>query len=214
VSLSPADTLLFLPGALGSTQLWRPVARLLQHSGARRFVGWPGFGDIPPDPRVTGLDDLATRVAEQIEGPVDILAQSMGGMVAVLATLQRPQAVRHLVLAVTSGGIDVSGLGGVDWRPSLSLQHPDLPRWFIDERRDLTERIREITIPVLLLWGDDDPISPVAVGRRLLELLPTAELVVVKGGTHDLVSERADEIAPHIDRHLRDAAREQKRAGP
>jgi pimeloyl-ACP methyl ester carboxylesterase len=202
VKLALAETLLFLPGALGNTQTWQPVAQRLQHSGVRRFVGWPGFGDTPPDPDVRSVDDLATGIAAQIDGPVDLLAQSMGGIVAVLATLQRPQAVRHLVLAVTSGGIDVTGLGGIDWRPSLSSQNPDLPRWFIDERRDLTERIREITIPVLLLWGDDDPISPVAVGRRLLELFPAAELLVVKGGTHDLVSDRADEIAPHIDRHL------------
>jgi pimeloyl-ACP methyl ester carboxylesterase len=202
VKLPPAETLLFLPGALGNTQTWQPVAHVLQHPGIRRFVGWPGFGDIPPDPDVRGLDDLATRVAAQIDGPVDLLAQSMGGIVAVLVVLQKPTQVRHLVLSVTSGGIDVAGLGGVDWRPSLLLQHPDLPRWFADERRDLTGRIREITIPVLLLWGDDDPISPVAVGRRLLELFPAAELVVVKGGTHDLVSERADDIAPRIDRHL------------
>ena len=151
MSLSPAKTLLFLPGALGNTQTWQPVAHRLQHSGVRRFVGWPGFGDTPPDPNVRGLDDLATGIAAQIDGPVDLLAQSMGGIVAVLATLQRPQAVRHLVLAVTSGGIDVTGLGGVDWRPSLSLQNPGLPRWFIDERRDLTERIHKITIPMLLL---------------------------------------------------------------
>ena len=62
--------------------------------------------------------------------------------------------------------------------------------------------MREITIPVLLLWGDADPISPVAVGRRLAELFPSAELIVFAGGTHDLVAERAGEVTPHIDRHL------------
>jgi len=72
----------------------------------------------------------------------------------------------------------------------------------MDERRDLTNHIREIRIPVLLLWGDADPISPVAVGERLLQLFPAAELVVVPGGTHDLVSERADDVARHIDQHL------------
>jgi pimeloyl-ACP methyl ester carboxylesterase len=77
-----------------------------------------------------------------------------------------------------------------------------VPSWFADERRDLTERIREIAIPVLLLWGNADPISPVAVGRRLAELFPSAEMVVVEGGTHDLVFERADEVVPYIERHL------------
>ena len=73
---------------------------------------------------------------------------------------------------------------------------------FVDERANLTERLREIAVPVLLLWGDVDPISPVAVGQRLVELFPHAELVVFAGGTHDLVSERADDVVPHIDTHL------------
>jgi hypothetical protein len=45
VNLTPAETLLFLPGALGNTSLWQPVAGLLQHPGAKRFVAWPGFGE-------------------------------------------------------------------------------------------------------------------------------------------------------------------------
>jgi pimeloyl-ACP methyl ester carboxylesterase len=85
VNLTPAETLLFLPGALGNTSLWQPVAGLLQHPGAKRFVAWPGFGETPPDPLLAGLDDLATGIAAQIDGPVDPLAQSMGGIVAVLA---------------------------------------------------------------------------------------------------------------------------------
>ena len=64
---------------------------------------------------------------------------------------------------------------------------------------------------MLLLWGDADPISPVAVGERLRDLFPSAELVVVPGGTHDLISERAEDITPHIERHLQ---RQEKRAGP
>jgi pimeloyl-ACP methyl ester carboxylesterase len=55
---------------------------------------------------------------------------------------------------------------------------------------------------VLLLWGDADPISPVAVGERLAGLFPNAELVVLPGGTHDLVAERVDELLPHVERHL------------
>jgi alpha-beta hydrolase superfamily lysophospholipase len=121
---------------------------------------------------------------------------------AVRAALEKPELVRHLVLSVTSGGIDVATLGAADWRPEFRENNPGLPRWFADERADLTERLREIAIPVLLLWGDADPISPVAVGRRLEKLFPRAELVTFEGGTHDLVRERADEVAPYIDRHL------------
>ena len=196
------ETLMFIPGASGNIQFWRPVSAKLRHPGARRFVAWPGFGGAPSEPGVRGIDDLVTRVVGDITGPVALLAQSMGGVIAVRAALEKPDLVRHLALSVTSGGIDVASLGAADWRPRSRESYPGLPRWFVDEREDLTERLREIAIPVLLLWGDADPISPVAVGRRLAKLLPSAELIVFEGGTHDLIMERADQVAPHIDRYL------------
>jgi pimeloyl-ACP methyl ester carboxylesterase len=196
------DTLIFLPGASGNTQFWRPIAEGLSHQGIRRFFGWPGFGGVAPDPEVHGISDLVERVVDSITGPVVLFAQSMGGVIAVRAALKKPESVRCLILSVTSGGIDVGALGAIDWRPAFVEQNPEVPRWFIEECEDLTSRLGEIQVPVLLLWGDADPISPVAVGRRLADLFPSAELVVLEGGTHDLASERAAEILPHIERCL------------
>jgi poly(3-hydroxyoctanoate) depolymerase len=197
-----SEKLIFLPGAAGNTALWKPVSDRLSHRGSRHFWGWPGFGGVAPDPSVTGLGGLVERVVREISEPTVLFAQSMGGLIALRAALSRPAWVRSLVLSVTSGGIDVRALGGLDWRPQFVQENPGTPRWFLDARDDLTHQLGSVRVPVLLLWGDADPISPVAVGRRLAELLPRAELVVVSGGTHDLVSERASEVVPHIERHL------------
>ena len=202
MSEAPATALLFLPGASGNIDLWRPVAQALRHPGERRFVTWPGFGGVPSESGVNGIDDLVARVVRAISAPVDLLAQSMGGVIAIRAALERPSLVKHLVLAVTSGGLDVAALGGHDWRPLFLAENPGVPSWFTDACEDLTDRLGEVSIPVLLLFGDADPISPVSVGRRLFELLPRAELVVLRGGTHDLVADRAAEIAPYIEKHL------------
>ncbi|MCQ4437998.1 lysophospholipase, partial [Clostridioides difficile] len=59
--------------------------------------------------------------------------------------------------------------------------------------------------PTLLLGGDDDPISPIAAGRRLLERLPDARLHVLHGGRHDLAAVHAATLAPLVDAHLRRA---------
>lgn len=197
-----APSLLFLPGASGNTEFWRPVAERLSHPGAREFVGYPGFGGVPADPTITDFDALVASVLDRITGPVDLLAQSMGGILAIRAALAKPEHVRHLVLSVTSGGIDVAALGASDWRASYRREYPDAPQWFANEHRDVTAELRELTLPVLLLWGDADPISPVAVGERLASLLPNAELCVFQGGSHDLVLERAADVAPWIERHL------------
>ena len=49
-------------------------------------------------------------------GSVDLVAQSMGGVVAVMVALARPARVRRLVLTATSAGIDITPFSPEDWR--------------------------------------------------------------------------------------------------
>lgn len=197
------DRLIFMPGSSGDLQFWEPVSQRLSHPAARSVMRWPGFGGVPHDSSISGISGLVDRVLDQIGAhTVDLLAQSMGGLIALLVALARPERVKHLVLSVTSGGLDLSQFGAADWRPGFRAAHPTVPTWFEDARVDLSARLPTLHVPVLLLWGDADPISPVAVGKRLAELLPCAKLVVFAAGTHDLVSERADEVAPYIEAHL------------
>lgn len=195
--------LFFLPGALGRTEFWHPAASLLACPAPKVHVTWPGFSGVPADPAIRGLDDLASRLLADIDQPSALIAQSMGGVVAMLAALRKPELITHLVLSVTSGGMDLSEFDGEDWRPTTRAAHPGLPDWFTSYREDLTSSLRELSIPTLLLWGDADPISPVKVGERLASLLPQAELQVIPGGDHSLGCTRASLVAPLIDRHLR-----------
>jgi len=141
-------------------------------------------------------------VLTAIDRPTAVIAQSMGGVIAMRAALERAEYVTHLVLTVTSGGLDMQGLGAHDWRAGFAEANPQLPDWFLTFRADLSHDIGRIAQPTLLLWGDDDPISPVAAGQRLLERLPDAQLHVVPGGRHDLAAVHAETLAPLVDAHL------------
>lgn len=202
MSTSIPTRLLFLPGASGNTAFWSPVASLLTHPAERIHHGWPGFGPTPHDDAIRGMDDLVARVVADIDRPTALIAQSMGGVVAIRAALERPDLVTHLVLTVTSGGIDISDLGAQDWRVSFQAANPTFPRWFADYTEDMTEQLQRIKIPVLLLWGDADPISPISVGHRLASLLPRPELHVIQGGGHDLANVFPDLVTPLIDKFL------------
>jgi pimeloyl-ACP methyl ester carboxylesterase len=196
--------LLFLPGAGADPGFWKPLADRLPAAWERVFFGWPGLGHQPPDPAVSSLADLVTMVEAQLgDRPADLLAQSMGGVVAIAVALRNPGRVRRLVLATTSGGIDVEGLGAADWRDNYRREYPNAAGWITTERVDRTADIPTITAPTLLLWGDADPISPLAVGRRLKQLLPAATLRIVPGGDHGFVESRPDDIAGWIAAHLR-----------
>jgi pimeloyl-ACP methyl ester carboxylesterase len=195
-------TLLFLPGSGASPDFWKPVAERLPASWPKEFFGWPGLGHQPHDPAIKGMDDLIAMVVARMTRPVDLVAQSMGGVIAARIALEHPQLVRRLVLTVTSGGVDMAGLGASDWRPAYRQEYPEAAAWIYEPRVATPLPVERIAAPTLLLWGDNDPISPVAVGEHLAKRLPDARLHVVKGGGHDLAETHADEVAPLIERHL------------
>ncbi|MBL6614027.1 MAG: alpha/beta hydrolase [Reyranella sp.] len=195
--------ILFLPGAGASPDFWKPVGTLLPADWSKEYFGWPGLGDQPHEPAVTGIDDLVRMVAAKMDGPVDLVAQSMGGGIAARLAIEQPQKVRRLVLTVTSAGIDMAGLGAADWRESYRKSFPRALPWITGSRAAALLPVEKIEAPTLLLWGDSDPISPLAVGRHLQSRLRDAQLHVVAGGDHDLARTHAAEVAPLIERHLR-----------
>jgi pimeloyl-ACP methyl ester carboxylesterase len=194
--------ILFLPGSGASPDFWKPVGTRLPASWAKTYFGWPGLGNQPHDPAINGLDDLIAMVVARMTEPVDLVAQSMGGVIAARIALAHPRLVRRLVLTVTSGGIDMAQFGASDWRPDYRRLFPNAAAWIYDPRAASPLPVERITAPTLLLWGDADPISPRAVGEHLQQQLPAARLHVVKGGDHDIAQTHADEVAPLIERHL------------
>ena len=191
--------LVFLPGAGGSAAFWRPVAVNLAELGSVHLFGWPGFGDVPADPGIHSLDDLFQWFLRRLpKGPSHVIAQSMGGILAVRLALEYPGRVASLVLVATSGGIDLRRLGAADWRPEYLSALPGVPRWFVEDRTDFTDRLREIRLPTLLLWSDSDPVSPLAVSHLLAERIPNAREVTVSGGSHAFANERSAEVAALI----------------
>jgi pimeloyl-ACP methyl ester carboxylesterase len=200
-------SLVFLPGAGGSASFWRPVAERLADLGALHLLGWPGFGDVPADSSIHSLEDLfAWLVSRLPAGASDVIAQSMGGVLAARLAVEHPDRVARLVLAATSGGVDVARLGGSDWRPAYRAELPDVPGWFVEDRTDLTDRLSGIRADTLLLSGGADPVSPPAVARFLLERIPRARAITVAGGGHAFANERPDEIAALIRTHLGERA--------
>lgn len=194
--------ILFLPGAGGSPQFWKPVAEALPATWPKEHFGWPGLGAQPHDPAIRGLDDLKRLVSDRMDEPVDLVAQSMGGVIAARIALEHPELVRRLVLCVTSGGVDMAGLGASDWRADYRRSFPKAASWITDGSSAASLPVEKIVASTLLIWGDRDPVSPVAVGRHLAERLPNARLEVVPGGDHDVAGTHADLVARLIARHL------------
>ena len=197
-----ARRVFFLPGTGASPDFWKPAGALLPAEWSKIYLGWPGLGHQPHDPAIASFDDLVTMVVARIERPVDLVAQSMGGVVASRIAIDHPGLVRRLVLTVTSGGVDMATMGASDWRADYRRLFPKAAEWVYAPRNAAPLPVERIAAPTLLLWGDNDPISPVAVGRHLARRIPNAELHVLADGDHSLAQNRAAEVAPLIEKHL------------
>ncbi|HTB60176.1 MAG TPA: alpha/beta hydrolase [Polyangia bacterium] len=200
---STRPPVVYLPGAGGLASFWRPVAELLRPRSEPLLVEYPGFGETPPDPAVRGVSDLLDLVLGRLPSSFDLAAQSMGGALALRLALEHPARVRRLVLVATTGGIDVRRLGAAEWRTSEWVaQRPQMPRWFVDDRSDLGDRLPTLRVPTLVLIGDADPLAPLGVGEYLRNQIPRATLEIVEGGTHAMAEELPERIAALVDRHL------------
>lgn len=123
---------------------WNMVADLMRLEGG---FGRHGLADAPTRTGVKGLDDLAAMVRGSITVPVNIVAQSMGGLIAINVALAAPKMVNRLVLVVTSSGIPVADLGGSNWRSEYYTAYPRAASWIADPTEDLSERIPTIEAP-------------------------------------------------------------------
>lgn len=70
-------------------------------------------------------------------------------------------------------------------------------------RADRTARLHELKMPALVLWGEQDALVPVAVGRKLAENLPHAEFHHLAGCGHLPTLEKPGESAALFSTFLR-----------
>ncbi|WP_332698080.1 alpha/beta fold hydrolase [Halalkalibacter lacteus] len=64
---------------------------------------------------------------------------------------------------------------------------------------DLTsEQLSKIQVPTLLIWGEEDKVVPLEIGKRLVQDLPNAELIMYEKTGHLVTEERPNELYHHI----------------
>ena len=91
------------------------------------------------------------------------------------------------------------------WRDPMAV--PALFRWArsIDGRglRELEAQMPAWDLPTLILWGEEDPFHPPAIGERLNDAIASSALGLVPDCGHFLPVEAPDTIYPIISEYLR-----------
>jgi len=70
-------------------------------------------------------------------------------------------------------------------------------------KADLRDVLGTIRLPTLLLYGQDDQRSPLAVVKEFHDRMPDSELVVIPGAGHICNMEAPAEFNAHVRRFLR-----------
>lgn len=206
--------LLYLHGAGGAGQ-WGAF-----HDGlARHFrvlaPTHPGFGVSADLPDLSAVDDFALFYLDLLDSlgleSLPVIGHSLGGWIAAELAVWQPQRVSKLVLASAAGlrreGVvqpdifaqsstrggetspealeqalrDRATLARVAWNPYL--HNPRLPG-----------RLYRLTMPTMLVWGQNDPLIPPSIGERWAELIPQARLELIPNATHPIHREQPDAV--------------------
>ena len=98
-----AEPALCVHGLEGSSRNWTDLMDLLRPRLACDALDLPGFGDSPPRPdgrySIAALaQTIAALIAKRHHGSVHLIANSLGGAVAVKLAAARPELIRTLTL--------------------------------------------------------------------------------------------------------------------
>jgi pimeloyl-ACP methyl ester carboxylesterase len=199
--------LVLIHGLSGSSRWWsRNIEALARHFrlyvvdlvgfGASRnghpFVLAEAAGYLARWLRLLGIEQAA------------VVGHSMGGFIAADLAAEQPELVERLVLvdaAVlpfeqtytqhTWGMVREARQMRLDFMPTLlgdALRAGIGTIWKAANEllvTDLRPKLARITAPALVIWGENDAIIPLEVGKRLSRYLRYDELVIVKGAGHN-----------------------------
>jgi uncharacterized protein len=158
-------------------------------------VEYPGYGPMSDRATNEAAVYAAARAAidhlrDQLHVPASqtvLVGHSLGtGVAAEMA--RRGQGGRLVLIAPYTSMVDMA-----------RRIAPFLPAsLLIRDRYDTRAKAGELALPALVIHGSDDEVIPVAMGRRIADLLPRATLVVVPGARHnDLFA-----VAPDLVRRI------------
>lgn len=180
----------------------------------------PGFGKSKEPDEVISIYDYADLVHDLVLSlkidNVILIGHSFGGKIA-LAYASKYKVEKLVLLAspfrgkenktntktkILKGLKKVPGLnkleefakkhiGSTDYKNASGIMREILVKHV---NLDITEDVKKITCPTLIIWGDNDEAVPISDGEVLEKLIKDSGLIVFSGCTHYAYLERLDQL--------------------
>jgi len=212
------DDVVLLHGLSGSHRWWRYTIPALAEDFRVHLPEMVGFGGSRGALRQPSVPEMAGLVVQWLDAMgvhrTHFVGHSMGAQVGIHLAARWPDRIRRLAL-VSAAGVPrhltpgrLVELGAEFLRPRSWGRPSFLPTIAADAVRagprtlgraiwsiladDVRPLLPRIAAPTLLVWGEDDPLTPVADGRLIRELVPDARLEILRGASHNPMADRPD----------------------
>lgn len=189
----------------------------------------PGFGASPVPDSVIGADgyaDIVAQMLDQFDEPPVLIGHSFGGRVAVCLAAKLPEKVGPLVLTgvplVRRGdvkkpalsyrilrGLNRTGVvsdermeserrkrGSADYRGVTGVMREILVK-VVNESYET--QLTQIRSQVVLLWGSEDTVVPIAIAQEAGTLINKADLEILDGVGHQVPGEAPNDLRRVLD---------------
>lgn len=207
---SGRKVIFLLHGWGGSSKSLEELQKLLVGSFKVVNVDLPGFAASKEPDGVWGTKDYAKTIiqlADQLQiKKFSLFGHSFGGQIAAQAAILYPQRVEKLILcssaAIRQSSKWVRLIKNISWAKKIGLSR--LARQFFRHtdyynsspkmrlvmnkilQEDLTSHLSRIQSPTLILWGEEDRVTPKKFGEIIQQQIKGSILKKIPGARHNL----------------------------
>lgn len=198
-------------------EYWAPTLAKIGPDREMIVADRPGFAQSEPAGAVTSIKAQAEALSAMLDGPegqkVVLIGQSYGGPVSATLASMRPDKVKGLVLMSAffgERGPTARRLDGIG-----SLIRPALPRDLKNSLSEIAnqkpqlpaaiEALDGLSIPIVVLHGDQDTFLAKGSEQRLAAINPRARLQIVPGGDHFLNACCVDQVLAAVESAIAEA---------
>ena len=195
-------SVILLHGLFLGREVWEPVVRDLEADHRVVTFDMPGHGQsgwregLDLDAMA---DDLALWIEENGAMPAIVVGHSQGGMVALRLAARYPYLIDRVVLLNTSARAEYAERLP-DWkirRDELSEATPLLAKALeaaVLERKDITDLLPAISVPVHVLAGGEDDATPPELGQEIAAQVQHGQCDVLTGVGHRILIDQPQAV--------------------
>ena len=220
-------TFVLIHGIGMGRSVFADLTRQLLPHGRVVAIDLPGYGEAPEPPRTLTIernaDVVAALLTDRAYPDVTLVGHSMGAQIAVEVAVRHPGLAERVVLAAPTvdptarhagaqlGRLvrDIAVESPVVWALGARAYLRAGPNLGMKLRAMLTHRIEgslpRVTVPALVLRGDDDLVAPREWCEIVTRLLPDASLAEIEDHGHETMIRDAAPAAALIARFAADA---------